>query len=394
MGIHEWASFHEKYGRKPLTGRVRRVRAPPLAFHQPTPLAQPALRAATRPAPRANTLSAPAVGAAFVETTPQLETLVPTVRSIGESSRAGSGEAPSKRRWVELEVAPQTEISSRGDPSLAMPATNGGANPTAEATPVVRGQQVDVVERRSLEATVAVLGGPSTSQPNRTSSSVEEKGKGIMFDLLCSTAESGAFQDVNDAELSCGVAAMGLKAKVLSLQAELEQNATRVEALSEEWMGKLAELERKVVEMGNSENARASALARAAALEDTFRVLQSEQESERATATLREARLEERIGEIDREVSSLGDRVVALEAERAQLLAQVESASAAVPCHLHELWVHVEAQRNIYKGLWEAGNVSKAAVEEAWAKAHEACINCGYDPATLEAGDDADGGLL
>ncbi|XP_070009546.1 uncharacterized protein [Nicotiana sylvestris] len=60
-----------------------------------------------------------------------------------------------------------------------------------------------------------------------------------------------------------------------------------------------------------------------------------------------------------REASNLGDRVVVLEAEKAQLLSQVESASAAVSPHLHELWVHVEAQRDIYKILWEADNVSE-----------------------------------
>lgn len=76
-----------------------------------------------------------------------------------------------------------------------------------------------------------------------------------------------------------------------------------------------------------------------------------EQESERATTMLKEARLEEHIGEIERKASSLGDRVAALEAEKVKLLAQVEPSSAIVPHHLHELWVHVEAQRDIYKKL-------------------------------------------
>ncbi|XP_070011106.1 uncharacterized protein [Nicotiana sylvestris] len=134
-------------------------------------------------------------------------------------------------------------------------------------------------------------------------------------------------------------------------------------------VGKLAELERKVSVLENIESAWASASARAAALEDTIRVLQSEQESERATATLREARFEECIGDIDREASTLGDRVAALEAEKAQLLAKVEFASAAVPRHLHELW---------------------AAYEGARAKAREARVNYGYDPTTPEADEDVD----
>ncbi|XP_019254221.1 PREDICTED: ribosome-binding protein 1-like [Nicotiana attenuata] len=208
----------------------------------------------------------------------------------------------------------------------------------------------------------------------------------------CSELEKLLRTKDEELKLGKGVAAecKHLQAKVSSLQDELDQSAARVEILSAEWMGKLSELERKVAELENVENARASALARVAALEDTIRVLEFEQEFERATATQREARLEERIGEIDREASSLGDRIVVLEAEREQFLAQVESASATVPRHLHELWVHAEAQRDIYKGLWEAGNVSEAVYEEARAKAREARVNCGYDPATLEAGEDAD----
>lgn len=85
-------------------------------------------------------------------------------------------------------------------------------------------------------------------------------------------------------------------------------------------MGKLAELETKVSELERTESARASASARAATLEDTICVLQSEQESEqeseRAMATLSEARLEEHIGKINPEASNLGDRVAILEAKK------------------------------------------------------------------------------
>nr|XP_009796349.1 PREDICTED: uncharacterized protein LOC104242933 [Nicotiana sylvestris]XP_016454292.1 PREDICTED: uncharacterized protein LOC107778527 [Nicotiana tabacum] len=100
-----------------------------------------------------------------------------------------------------------------------------------------------------------------------------------------------------------------LQAKVMSLQAELEQNATRVADLSVEWTEKVAELKKKVAELERAEGARVLALTRAAALEDTILVLRSEKESERATTTLRKVRLEKRIGELDREASSLGDRV-------------------------------------------------------------------------------------
>ncbi|XP_070026403.1 peroxisomal and mitochondrial division factor 2-like [Nicotiana sylvestris] len=147
-----------------------------------------------------------------------------------------------------------------------------------------------------------------------------------------------------------------LQAKGLSLRAELEQTAARVDTLSADWTEKVAELEKKVAEMERAEDARLSALARAAALEDIIGILKFEHESERVKTTLREARLKERIGEIYREASSLEDRVATLEAEKAQLL-----------------------------GLWEAGSVPEAAFEDAQAKAREARISFGYNPATLEA---------
>lgn len=96
------------------------------------------------------------------------------------------------------------------------------------------------------------------------------------------------------------------------MQLDMDQNLVNVEVMSTEWMRKLTAMERKVAGLENIERAWYKALARAAALEDNIRVLQSKQESERATTTLREARPQERIGMIDQEASILGDRVVAL----------------------------------------------------------------------------------
>ncbi|XP_070025111.1 uncharacterized protein [Nicotiana sylvestris] len=107
-----------------------------------------------------------------------------------------------------------------------------------------------------------------------------------------------------------------LHGKLRSMQFEMDQNLIRVKAISAEWMGKLAELERKVVGLENIESDSSSASTRAVALENTICILQSERESERATTTLREASLEERIGEINRKASTLGDRVAALESEK------------------------------------------------------------------------------
>lgn len=74
--------------------------------------------------------------AVCLEVTPQPETLVPTVRSMGESSRVVSGEASSNRRRVVLEEASPAETSSRGDLASAVPKIGGGANPAVEMTPV------------------------------------------------------------------------------------------------------------------------------------------------------------------------------------------------------------------------------------------------------------------
>ncbi|XP_019256497.1 PREDICTED: trichohyalin-like [Nicotiana attenuata] len=189
-------------------------------------------------------------------------------------------------------------------------------------------------------------------------------------------------------EVGRGVAAECeyLQDKLRSTQLEMEQSRIRIEEMGAEWRGKLAAMESKVADLERIERAWSEASARAAALEDTIRVLQTQQESERATVTLREARLEERIGTVNHEASVLADRVAALEAKNQRLRAQAGPSRAAVPHQAHE--------------LWEAGTVTEAAYEEDRAKAREARANYGYDVATPEAdrgaysegGDNGDGG--
>nr|XP_009762415.1 PREDICTED: uncharacterized protein LOC104214452 [Nicotiana sylvestris]XP_016472846.1 PREDICTED: uncharacterized protein LOC107794825 isoform X2 [Nicotiana tabacum] len=171
MRIHEWAPFHEKFGCKPLTGRrgVRRRRAPPLAFCQPVPSA--------RPAPKATAWPVPAVETVRLEVTPQPETPVLAVRSTSESSRVGSGEAPSKRRRVVLEGASLAETPSRGDLVSTAPEIGGGANLDMEATPVASVQEATVTEGRSSKADIVVPSRPSSSRPNNTPSSANERGE-------------------------------------------------------------------------------------------------------------------------------------------------------------------------------------------------------------------------
>lgn len=102
-----------------------------------------------------------------------------------------------------------------------------------------------------------------------------------------------------------------------------------------------------------------------------------------------EERLEERISALGAEAGILTEQVTALEAENQQLRAQAEPFCAAVPRQTYELWIYAEAQRDLFKSLWEVGTVIEAAYEKVRVKAREAHVYCGYDVATLEAGKDA-----
>ncbi|XP_070017795.1 uncharacterized protein [Nicotiana sylvestris] len=135
----------------------------------------------------------------------------------------------------------------------------------------------------------------------------------------CSKLEGLLRAKEEELEVGKGVTTecVDLQAKMVALQAELEQSATRVAGLSVELAKKVTELERKAVELDMIEKAQAAALARVEASEDSIRVLRSERATERKTTALKEARLDERIGGLERDVSSLGDQIVTLEAERA-----------------------------------------------------------------------------
>lgn len=104
----------------------------------------------------------------------------------------------------------------------------------------------------------------------------------------------------DEVEVSRGVVAecVDLQAHVASLRAELEQSSIGVTGLS-------IELTEKVPELEGTEEARVAALAKAEALEDSICVLMSECATDTEMATLMEARLDERIGGLDKDVSSL-----------------------------------------------------------------------------------------
>ncbi|XP_070017268.1 spindle pole body component 110-like [Nicotiana sylvestris] len=230
---------------------------------------------------------------------------------------------------------------------------------------------------------------------NRALGEELEKGDQELMQMIRSKSELEEQLRVKDEELELGKGVAAeceyLQGKLRSMQSEMDQNLVQVKKMRAEWRGKLTAMESKVAGLESTERAWSEALARAAALDDTIRVLQSEQESERATTTLMKARLEERISMIDQEASVLGDRVMALEAKNERLKAQIESSPASIPHQVHEIWVYAKALRDIYKSLWEAGTVAEASYKEAQAKAREARINFGYNVATNEANRGADG---
>ncbi|XP_019241965.1 PREDICTED: cilia- and flagella-associated protein 53-like [Nicotiana attenuata] len=227
-----------------------------------------------------------------------------------------------------------------------------------------------------------------TDPRNRALGEELEKRYQELLQTLHSKSELEEQLRLKDEELEVGKGVAAeceyLQGKLGAMQLEMEQSRAKVAEVSAEWRGKLSALESKVADLERMERAWPEASARATALEGAVRVHESQRESERATATLREARLEEQISTIDQEASDLADRVAALEEENEQLRAQAGPSRAAVPRQTHELWVYAEAQRDIFKNLWEAGTVTEAAFEEAREKAHEARANCGYDVATPE----------
>lgn len=77
-----------------------------------------------------------------------------------------------------------------------------------------------------------------------------------------------------------------------------------------------------MAELEKAEEARMMTLANLAAVEEVIHVLRSEPGE---TVILMEARLYEKIGWIERDISSLSDQVAALEANKVRLLARPSS---------------------------------------------------------------------
>lgn len=129
----------------------------------------------------------------------------------------------------------------------------------------------------------------------------------------------------------------------------------------------MTELERKAAELDRIEGAQAAALARVEALEDSIRVLGFERAIEWETTSLKEARFDEWIWGLERDVSSLGDQIVALKAERARMLDLTPLAS--VPRHFYKKWIHAEAQRDIYiRACWQREMFRKPLLKKSVSK--------------------------
>lgn len=130
--------------------------------------------------------------------------------------------------------------------------------------------------------------------------------------------------------------------------------------------------------MDKVELARLADSAKVEALETAIRILQSERANDLETVKLRESQLDEQIGELEKEVSSLGYQVIVLEAEKSQLLAQPSSSHAStfldVPRNLYENWIHVKAQQDIFKSLMATRKVLEIDFEDTHTKARAARI--------------------
>ncbi|XP_070035550.1 uncharacterized protein [Nicotiana tomentosiformis] len=136
----------------------------------------------------------------------------------------------------------------------------------------------------------------------------------------CSVLEGTLRGMEEELEVSRGVAAQcsDLQAQLVELWGQLEKCRLQLEALNGEVAEKNSELEK-------AEFSHLDARRKSEMLELAIRTLRAEWENDQSTAKAKEDRLEERIRELEKDNFILHDRVAALEAEKAQLLAQPSS---------------------------------------------------------------------
>ncbi|XP_070035981.1 golgin candidate 1-like [Nicotiana tomentosiformis] len=145
----------------------------------------------------------------------------------------------------------------------------------------------------------------------------------------------------------------------------LEECRLQLEALN-------IEIAEKQKDLKKAKSSHLDARRKIELLELVNRTLRAKWENNQSTARAKEDQLKESIEELEKDNSVLHDRVAALEAEKAQLLAQPSSSHTSdfpnIPRELYKEWIHIEAQLDDY----------------------EARVARGYDPATPEA-DEEDG---
>ncbi|XP_070019921.1 uncharacterized protein [Nicotiana sylvestris] len=125
----------------------------------------------------------------------------------------------------------------------------------------------------------------------------------------CNVLEGALRDKEEELEVNKGVEVqcVDLQAQVTSLWAELDQCLVRADALS----GKVAE---KTTDLEKAELNRLAASTKVEDLEAAILVLRSEWANDLETDKFIEEWIEERIGELEKEVLSLSDQVVILEA--------------------------------------------------------------------------------
>ncbi|XP_016507394.1 uncharacterized protein LOC107825072 [Nicotiana tabacum] len=189
-----------------LLGRVRRARAPSLAFRQLAASARPIAVPTARPSSRvASVESAALVTPARATSHDEIPTNI--VRPTGESPSTGKEEGPLKRRRVEFETAsPNSNSSGRlsptgsGEGAIAAPPigtkqtvgmvgvrdqqseTPAAVLAQSEIPAVVGDQQHVAVENQTSGVAVVISDMPSSSAASRASSSAAERGKGVVVD--------------------------------------------------------------------------------------------------------------------------------------------------------------------------------------------------------------------
>ncbi|XP_070029751.1 uncharacterized protein [Nicotiana sylvestris] len=219
---------------------------------------------------------------------------------------------------------------------------------------------------------------------------MKEKDEELMRSIgWCSVLEEEPRAKEVEHEVSKGVMAKNadLQTHVASLRVEIKQSKARAVNLR-------GELSTRVEELGRAEKTRMTAVIEEATLGGALRVCRSERAIEAETLELNEASFEERIRDLEAELSKLNEQVIALRVEKAQVQAQPSTshtfAAPGVSRELYEMWVHVEAQLEIYKSLKIAGKIFEAEFEEIRVKARAAHDAYGYDPGTPGEDNDED----